>query len=69
MCIRDRLVALQVVLVHYLLLVVVHVPQEYLMAVLGYHPLSDQSEALDPQLKQVPILLFVVQPMELKQVE
>ena len=61
------LVALQVELVHCLLLVVVHVPQEDPMAV-GYHPLSDQSEALDPQLKQVPILLVVVLPMELQQV-
>ena len=59
--------ALQVVLVHYLLLVVVHVPQEDLLTV-GYHPPSDQSEVLDPQLKQVPILLVVVRPMELQQV-
>ena len=59
--------ALQLMLVHYLLLVVVHVLQEDLLTV-GYHPLSDQSEVLDPQLKQVPILLVVVRPMELKQV-
>ena len=62
------LVVLSVALVHYLLLVVVHVLQEDLMAV-GYHPLSDQLEVLDPQLEQVPILLVVVQPMELKQDE
>ena len=55
-------------LVHCLLMVVVHVPQEDLMAV-GYHPLSDQSEVVDPQLEQVPILLVEVQPVELKQVE
>ena len=52
------LVALPVVLVHYLLLVVVHVLQEDLLTV-GYHPPSDQSEVLDPQLEQVPILLVV----------
>ena len=46
---------------HCLLVVVEHVPQEDLMAV-RYHPLSDLSEVLDLQLKQVPILLVVVQP-------
>ena len=54
-------------MVHYLLVVVEHVPQEDLMAV-RCHPLSDLSEVLDLQLKQVPILLVVVQPMELEQV-
>ncbi len=54
--------------VHCLLMALVHVPQEDLMAV-GYHPLSDQSEVLEPQLEQVPILLVVVQQVELKQVE
>ena len=63
---EEVLVVSLVALVH-CLLVVEHVPQEDPLAV-KCHPLSDLSEVLDLQLKQVPILLVVVRLMELEQV-